>query len=145
MAVRSENVHVAILCSNPRRIRTLRRIRFEPRLNMRTTPHRKAQSRALPSPDAAEDPAEEIPARRPSAPPASENGVILSGSEAEVKSVDGPIDPNLNRGGIPDRSRRRKKRRQSHGSAWHWKQTDSWYYTLPGTKKRVPLLDEDGV
>ncbi|HEX4131534.1 MAG TPA: tyrosine-type recombinase/integrase [Pirellulales bacterium] len=31
-----------------------------------------------------------------------------------------------------------------HGSAWHWKQTDCWYYTLPGTKKRVPLFDEAG-
>lgn len=40
--------------------------------------------------------------------------------------------------------RMRKQRRQSHGSAWHWKQTDCWYYTLPGTKKRVPLFDEDG-
>src|SRR5689334_8444291 len=39
---------------------------------------------------------------------------------------------------------RRKSRRQSHGSAWHWQQTDSWYYTLPGAKKRVPLFDEDG-
>jgi integrase len=39
--------------------------------------------------------------------------------------------------------RRRKQRRQAHGSAWHWKQTDSWYYTLPGTKKRVPLFDEN--
>ncbi len=39
---------------------------------------------------------------------------------------------------------RRSSRRQSHGSAWHWKQTDSWYYTLPGTKRRVPLLDETG-
>jgi len=39
---------------------------------------------------------------------------------------------------------RRKTRRQSHGSAWHWKQTDAWYYTLPGTKKRVALFDEDG-
>lgn len=39
---------------------------------------------------------------------------------------------------------RRKKRRQSHGSAWHWKQTDCWYYTMPGSKKRVPLFDEDG-
>jgi integrase len=39
---------------------------------------------------------------------------------------------------------RKKSRRQSHGSAWHWRQTDSWYYTLPGTKKRVPLFDEDG-
>src|SRR5688572_32566549 len=39
---------------------------------------------------------------------------------------------------------RKKCRRQSHGSAWHWQQTDSWYYTLPGSKKRVPLFDEDG-
>jgi hypothetical protein len=30
--------------------------------------------------------------------------------------------------------RRRKQRRQQHGSAWHWKQTDCWYYTLSGTK-----------
>lgn len=37
-----------------------------------------------------------------------------------------------------------KKRRQSHGSAWHWKQTDCWYYTLPGAKKRVALFDEQG-
>jgi integrase len=34
------------------------------------------------------------------------------------------------------------KRRQSKGHAWHWDQTDSWYYTVPGTKRRVPLLDE---
>ena len=40
--------------------------------------------------------------------------------------------------------RPRKQRRQPHGSAWHWKQTDCWYYTLPGTKKRMPLLDEHG-
>ena len=37
-----------------------------------------------------------------------------------------------------------KKRRQSHGSAWLWKQTDCWYYTEPGTKKRVALFDENG-
>ena len=37
---------------------------------------------------------------------------------------------------------RNRKRRQAYGSAWHWKQTDCWYYTLPGTKKRVPLFDE---
>jgi len=36
------------------------------------------------------------------------------------------------------------QRRQQHGSAWHWKQTDCWYYTKPGTKKRVPLFDENG-
>lgn len=35
-------------------------------------------------------------------------------------------------------------RRQNHGRAWHWKQTDCWYYTPPGTKRRVPLLDEGG-
>ena len=40
--------------------------------------------------------------------------------------------------------RPRKKRRNPQGSAWHWKQTDCWYYTLPGTKKRMPLFDEDG-
>ena len=40
--------------------------------------------------------------------------------------------------------RTRKQRRQSHGSAWHWKQTDCWYYTLPGTKKRMPLFDGQG-
>lgn len=40
---------------------------------------------------------------------------------------------------------RRKTRRQQHGSAWYWKQTDCWYYTLPGTKKRMPLFDEEGL
>jgi integrase len=39
---------------------------------------------------------------------------------------------------------RKRKRRQSHGSAWHWQQTDCWYCTLPGTKKRVGLFDEKG-
>jgi integrase len=39
---------------------------------------------------------------------------------------------------------RKRKRRQSHGSAWHWNQTDCWYCTLPGTKKRVGLFDEKG-
>ncbi len=38
--------------------------------------------------------------------------------------------------------RKRKQRRQPHGSAWHWKQTDCWYYTRPGTKKRVPLFPD---
>lgn len=41
-------------------------------------------------------------------------------------------------------ARKRMQRRQQHGSAWHWKQTDSWYYTLPGTKRRMPLFDDDG-
>lgn len=40
--------------------------------------------------------------------------------------------------------RRRKQRRQTHGSAWHWKQTDCWYYTPPGSKRRVGLFDEQG-
>jgi integrase len=37
-----------------------------------------------------------------------------------------------------------KRRRRSKGAAWHWQQTDGWYYTPPGTKKRVPLFDERG-
>jgi integrase len=41
-------------------------------------------------------------------------------------------------------ARPRSKRRQAHGSAWHWKQTDTWYYTPTGTRKRVPLFDEAG-
>ena len=40
--------------------------------------------------------------------------------------------------------RTKKQRRNSHGSAWHWQQTDCWYYTLPGTKRRVSLFDEQG-
>jgi len=40
--------------------------------------------------------------------------------------------------------RKKKSRRQSHGSAWHWKQTDSSYFTLSGTNKQVALCDEDG-
>jgi hypothetical protein len=39
---------------------------------------------------------------------------------------------------------RPQSRRQSHGSVWHCKQTDTWYYTLPGTKKRFSLFEEDG-
>ena len=39
---------------------------------------------------------------------------------------------------------KRPKRRQARGSAWHWKQTDCWSYTQPGTKKRMPLFDENG-
>jgi hypothetical protein len=35
--------------------------------------------------------------------------------------------------------RSRKQHRQQHGSAWHWTQTDCWYDTPPGTKKRMPL------
>ena len=35
------------------------------------------------------------------------------------------------------------RRRRSRGKAWHWRQTDCWYYTPPGTKRRARLLDED--
>ena len=37
-----------------------------------------------------------------------------------------------------------KRRRQRRGAPWYWKQTNCWYYTTPGTKKRVPLAAEDG-
>jgi integrase len=36
------------------------------------------------------------------------------------------------------------KRRQRPGSAWYWKQTDCWYFTVRGTNQREPLLDEGG-
>ena len=41
-------------------------------------------------------------------------------------------------------ARNRKQRRQQHGSAWHWRQTNWWYYTRPVTKKQLPLFDEKG-
>ena len=41
-------------------------------------------------------------------------------------------------------AKNRKLRRQQHGSAWHWKQTDCWYYTEPGSNKRMPLFDGKG-
>ncbi len=37
-----------------------------------------------------------------------------------------------------------KRQRRQRGSAWHWRQTDCWYYTPPGTKRRVRLVDENG-
>lgn len=36
------------------------------------------------------------------------------------------------------------RRRRAKGAAWYWRQTDAWYYTPPGTKKRVPLFDARG-
>ncbi len=36
------------------------------------------------------------------------------------------------------------RQRRSRGRAWHWQQTDSWYFTPPGTKRRVRLFDESG-
>ena len=37
-----------------------------------------------------------------------------------------------------------KRQRRPRGSAWFWRQTDCWYYTPPGTSRRVPLIDVDG-
>jgi hypothetical protein len=37
-----------------------------------------------------------------------------------------------------------KQRRRPDGAAWYWKQTDCRCYTLPGTKKRIGLFDEEG-
>ena len=39
-------------------------------------------------------------------------------------------------------SEKTPRRRRTRGRAWHWRQTDSWYYTRPGTAQRVRLLDE---
>ena len=36
------------------------------------------------------------------------------------------------------------RQRRSRGRAWYWQQTDSWYFTPPGTKKRVRLFDKTG-
>jgi hypothetical protein len=54
----------------------------------------------------------------------------------------GHLQPRINQGTVacPGRSRDANRR----GPAWHWKQTDAWYYTLSGTKRRVALFDEDG-
>ena len=40
--------------------------------------------------------------------------------------------------------RPKRKRRENRGSAWHWNQTNAWHYTLPGSKRRIPLYDDDG-
>jgi hypothetical protein len=48
------------------------------------------------------------------------------------------------KGPTSPKTKNRKQRRQQHGSAWHWKQTDAWYHTEPGTKKRVSQFDENG-
>lgn len=61
-------------------------------------------------------------------------------SSAEESAASGAADVGRKRG----RPGRKKTRRQQHGSAWHWRQTDCWYYTLPGMRKRVPLFDEEG-
>ena len=73
----------------------------------------------------------------------SQSGAIVAARVLRVKRPDemGDIGRAVTSG---KKSGRRKARRQQHGSAWHWKQTDTWYYTLPGCKKRVPLFDDDG-
>src|SRR5262245_26972197 len=68
-------------------------------------------------------------------------GSIVTEPPAPVNSPGRPSQPTPPG---PRPGRKRRQRRQAHGSAWHWKQTDSWYYTLPGTKRRVPLFDPDG-
>ncbi len=40
-------------------------------------------------------------------------------------------------------ARKRTQRRQLHGSAWHWKWTNCWYYTPPGTKQWMPSAAGD--
>ena len=68
---------------------------------------------------------------------------IVTRNANRVKHGDS-VERTTEDGRRKQRRRRKKARRQSHGSAWRWKQTDTWYYTLPGTKKRIPLFDEDG-
>ena len=38
----------------------------------------------------------------------------------------------------------KSRQRRSRGRAWYWEQTDSWYFTPPGTKKRLRLVDTTG-
>lgn len=77
--------------------------------------------------------------------PISETAVIVAQEPVAVKRANGKSRVgSIGSVAVGRRSGRRKTRRQSHGTAWHWKQTDSWYYTLPGTKKRISLFDEEG-
>ena len=43
-----------------------------------------------------------------------------------------------------NKTTQKQTRRRAHGSAWHWQQTDGWYFTPPGTKRREALLDSSG-
>lgn len=81
-------------------------------------------------------------AAKPQREEASPEAAILPSTGTPVKRPRADSDAPAKRS---SRLGRKKSRRQSHGSAWHWKQTDCWYYTLPGTKRRVPLFDEDGI
>ena len=69
----------------------------------------------------------------------SRSQFLLSRHPSQIPAATGPTPR-----GTFEMARNRKQRRQQHGSAWHWKQTDCWYYTPPGTRKRVPLFDEEG-
>lgn len=40
------------------------------------------------------------------------------------------------------KKKKEPKRRRRRGSAWYWKQTDTWYYTPRGGKQRKALRDE---
>jgi len=66
------------------------------------------------------------------------------GNVKELPAESGSQESSNESGKKSRRGRKKKVRRQSHGSAWHWTQTDAWYYTLPGTKKRMSLFDEEG-
>ena len=72
------------------------------------------------------------------------NAAAKGAAEAIVPVGSQPVKSNGGTSTARGKRGRPKSRRQSHGSAWHWKQTDCWYYTLPGTKKRIPLLDDNG-
>ncbi|MBI3464641.1 MAG: hypothetical protein HY000_16540 [Planctomycetes bacterium] len=73
---------------------------------------------------------------------ANDGGPIVAAGKSRVKAPG--AEQGSNGAAKRKRGRPKKARRQAHGSAWHWKQTDGWYYTLAGTKKRMPLFDEDG-
>jgi integrase len=100
---------------------------------MVTTPNRKDPPRTPAGAGPADGPPRG-PARRPTARP----GRIVPDGAPAVKPP--PAAPPAKPRG-PGRPR---SRRQAHGSAWHWRQTDCWYYTPPGTRRRVPLFDADG-
>jgi hypothetical protein len=77
----------------------------------------------------------------PTPQPTLERSTILHLEKTRGNSSDEPL---RSESGKAKAGRKKKSRRQSHGLAWHWKQTDCWYYTLSGTKKRIALFDEKG-
>jgi integrase len=106
----------------------------------------------MPSPSKTANGRHSATARRRERDEADAPLVVDSEKQVQRLSVDSvpmggpsaPPDPSAAGGKRRGRPGRKKMRRQQHGSAWHWKQTNSWYYTLPGTRRRVALFDEDG-